>query len=174
MLKSVRFTPQSRHYSVDFPNSQFCWSLNAFAHPHRAKAALEGSLSDLASIHCRNPSGRRMLGAAALKAFPREAMSPTHDELLALLDYRSEQEIETNLAKGIYGPDKRSLAELVLARKKLARMEAERAAEIEVTRKATEAAWENTKAARDAVRRATWAILISIASLAIAVATAMF
>lgn len=103
-----------------------------------------------------------------------EAMSPTHDALLALLDYRSEQEIETNLAKGIYGPDKRSLAELVLARKKLARMEAERAAEIEVTRKATEAAWENTKAARDASKRATWAIIISIASLAIAVATAMF
>jgi thiamine kinase-like enzyme len=101
-------------------------------------------------------------------------MSPTHDELLALLDYRSEQEIETNLAKGIYGPDKRSLAELVLARKKLARMEAERAAEIEVTRRATEAAWENAKTARDAEKRATWAILISIASIAIAVATAMF
>ena len=103
-----------------------------------------------------------------------ELMSPTHDEFLALLDYRSEQEIETNLAKGIYGADKRSLAELVLARKKLVRMETERAAEIEVTRKATEAAWENTKAARDANKRATWAIIISIASLTIAVATAMF
>jgi hypothetical protein len=101
-------------------------------------------------------------------------MSPTHDEFLALLDYRSEQEIETNLAKGIYGADKRSHAELVLARKKLVRMETERAAEIEVTREATEAAWENTKAARDANKRATWAIIISIASLTIAIATAMF
>jgi hypothetical protein len=83
-------------------------------------------------------------------------MAPTQDELLALLEYRSEQEIETNLAKGLYGPDKRSLAELVLAHKKLARMEAERAEEIEVTRKATEAAWESTKEARNANNRATW------------------
>jgi hypothetical protein len=50
----------------------------------------------------------------------------------------SEQEIETNLAKGIYGADKRPLAELVLARKKLARVEAQRTEEMGIARSATE------------------------------------
>lgn len=79
-------------------------------------------------------------------------MSPTHDEFLALLDYRSEQEIEINLAKGIYGADKRPLAELVLARKKLARLEAQRTEEVGIARSATEAAWESAKAARPRTR----------------------
>lgn len=98
-------------------------------------------------------------------------MSPTQDDLIALLDARAEEEIETNLAKRIYGEDKRPLAELVLARKKLARLEAQRGEEIEISRSATEAAWESANAAKDANRRATWAIIISIASLAIAAAT---
>ena len=101
-------------------------------------------------------------------------MSPTHDELIALLDYRSEQEIENNLVKGIYGADKRPLAELVLARKKLARMEAQRTEEIAVAHHATEAAWESAKAAKEAYRRAMWAIVISMTALAIAVAILIF
>ena len=101
-------------------------------------------------------------------------MSPTKDELIGLLDYRSEQEIETNLAKGIYGADKRPLAELVLARKKLARVEAQRTEEMRIARSATEAAWESAKEAKGANTRATWALIMSIASLAIAVSVLIF
>jgi hypothetical protein len=101
-------------------------------------------------------------------------MSPTKDELIGLLDYRSEQEIETNLAKGIYGADKRPLAELVLARKKLARVEAQRTEEMGIARSATEAAWESAKEAKGANTRATWALIVSIASLAIAVSVLIF
>ena len=68
-------------------------------------------------------------------------MPLTPEEFFAKLEERGEQEIEANLAKGIYGADKRPLVELCLTRKKLARTEAARAEEMGIARSAKNAAW---------------------------------
>jgi hypothetical protein len=114
----------------------------------------------------------KLVGVGVSRRAPRHRMSERPDLFKEELDQLSDQEIEARLAAAVWVDDKRAAVLRYLEDKKLGRKKAAQSGELEIARRAKEAAWVAVDVAKDAQRRAKLARGVAAAAAIAAAALA--